>query len=89
MEVLRGIYFDGRKDKTLVMEKAEDGYLHRHCKVQEHLSVLQEPGDFVNQRFVKNPVVPSGVQSGIVVSADASAPLTLHALIDRTCTGKN
>ncbi|GBN17085.1 hypothetical protein AVEN_91978-1 [Araneus ventricosus] len=43
MEVLRGIYFDGRKDKTLVMEKTEDGHLHRRCNIEEHLSILQEP----------------------------------------------
>lgn len=38
-----GLYFDGRKDKTLVNTKEESKY-YRRTKVEEHLSLIQEPG---------------------------------------------
>lgn len=38
-----GIYFDGRKDRTLVHENV-NGKLHRRVKVEEHVSLVLEPG---------------------------------------------
>jgi hypothetical protein len=38
-----GLYFDGRKDKTLRQEEA-GGKLHRRSVVEEHVSLIQEPG---------------------------------------------
>lgn len=40
---LCGLYFDGRKDKTLRQEEA-GGKLHRRSVVEEHVSLIQEPG---------------------------------------------
>jgi len=40
---LRGLYFDGRKDKTLVQEEIE-GKLHRKVVLEEHIVLLEEPG---------------------------------------------
>ena len=38
-----GIYFDGRKDKTITKEMV-DGTAHRRVIVEEHVSLVQEPG---------------------------------------------
>lgn len=38
-----GLYFDGRKDKTLVNEEREGSY-YRTTKTEEHLSFVEEPG---------------------------------------------
>ena len=39
---LCSLYFDGRKDRTLVQEKV-GGKLHRRSVIEEHIVVLQEP----------------------------------------------
>ena len=38
-----GIYFDGRKDKTITQEMV-DGTSHRRVIVEEHVSLVLEPG---------------------------------------------
>ena len=43
MTSLRGVYFDGRKDKTLVQENIA-GKLHRKTIHEEHIILLEEPG---------------------------------------------
>ena len=40
---LNGLYFDGRKDKTLIQEHVA-GRFHRRTVVEEHVSLVQEPG---------------------------------------------
>ena len=40
---LQGLYFDGRKDKSLVVEKRKSKRFRRTIK-EEHYSILQEPG---------------------------------------------
>ncbi|CAH0552762.1 unnamed protein product [Brassicogethes aeneus] len=40
---LVGLYFDGRKDKTLVQEKIGNRF-HQKTIVEEHISLVQEPG---------------------------------------------
>ena len=42
-KTLLGLYFDGRKDKTLVNLKKGKGY-HRSVIVEEHISLVDEPG---------------------------------------------
>ena len=41
---VQGLYFDGRKDKTMVNEKEDDGKYHRRVMVEEHIVVVREPG---------------------------------------------
>lgn len=43
MNRLKGLYFDGRRDKTLVFEKI-DGINYRKFKQEEHISLISEPG---------------------------------------------
>ena len=38
-----GVYFDGRKDKTLSQSKDGDKY-HRRVRPEEHISIVKEPG---------------------------------------------
>ena len=39
-----GLYFDGRKDRTMVQEKMADGKQHRKIISEEHISIVFEPG---------------------------------------------
>lgn len=39
-----GLFFDGRKDKTLFLEKGKDKILHKVFRKEEHISVIGEPG---------------------------------------------
>ena len=41
---LLGLYFDGKKDRTMVQEKMADGKLHRQITSEEHISIVFEPG---------------------------------------------
>ena len=41
---LPGLYFDGRKDKTLVNVKADTGKYHRDEITEEHIVICREPG---------------------------------------------
>lgn len=38
------LYFDGRKDKTLYMERGDDRVYRQRCKKEEHISLVGEPG---------------------------------------------
>lgn len=38
------LYFDGRKDKTLYMERGADLVYRQKCKKEEHVSLIAEPG---------------------------------------------
>lgn len=42
---LKGLFFDGRKDPTLVIEK-KDGVCHRKLIQEEHISLVAEHGGF-------------------------------------------
>ena len=41
---LEGLYFDGRDDKTTIMDTDEDGSHRRRTIREEHVSMIQEPG---------------------------------------------
>lgn len=41
---LQALYFDGRKDKTLAIERTENGMIHKKTQIEEHTSLIQEPG---------------------------------------------
>lgn len=41
---IKGLYFDGRKDLTLSMEKKNDKYYRREIR-EEHVTLLEEPGE--------------------------------------------
>lgn len=41
-DVLESIFFDGRKDKTLLIEK-KNGHSYRRVVVKEHISLIREP----------------------------------------------
>uniref|UniRef100_A0A6P7FUP9 Uncharacterized protein LOC114334346 n=1 Tax=Diabrotica virgifera virgifera TaxID=50390 RepID=A0A6P7FUP9_DIAVI len=42
-ELVYGIYFDGRKDQTLV-QTSEEGSLSKKTKIEEHIVLVSEPG---------------------------------------------
>ena len=41
---ITGLYFDGRKDKTMTQIKECDGKFHRKIITEEHISIIAEPG---------------------------------------------
>ena len=41
---ITGLYFDGRKDTTMVQVKECDGKFHRKILTEEHISIISEPG---------------------------------------------
>ena len=41
---ISGFYFDGRKDKTIVQVRKQDGKLHRMVVIEEHIVITSEPG---------------------------------------------
>lgn len=52
---LFGLYFDGRKDKTLINEK-ENGRYHRKTILEEHISIIAEP----NSKYLGHVIPKSG-----------------------------
>ncbi|CAH1108461.1 unnamed protein product [Psylliodes chrysocephalus] len=42
LPVLKSVYFDGRKDRTLKMEKIDDR-VHKRSIVEKHLVLIEEP----------------------------------------------
>lgn len=43
VDAINALYFDGRKDKTLVQRKSNE-IIHHKSIVEEHITLLQEPG---------------------------------------------
>lgn len=61
--MLNSIYFDGRKDKTLVSERKETR-LHRKEISEEHVSILSEPGS----HYIGHSTSEKGTAIGIAKS---------------------
>lgn len=61
--IIKSIYFDGRKDKTLKINKIDSRY-HRKEVLEEHISVLTEPGSI----YLGHTTPSRGTAKGIVTS---------------------
>lgn len=59
-EPLTAIYFDGRKDKTLTITKA-DNISQRKIRVEEHISIISEP----NSEYIGHLSIDSGKAADI------------------------
>lgn len=84
-ETLKAIYFDGRKDKTLVIENIE-GTPHRRTILEEHISLVQEPGSI----FLGHTVPLSGSALSIcqsIVNFLESYKYNLEELVVVGCDG--
>ncbi|KAK4872378.1 hypothetical protein RN001_014407 [Aquatica leii] len=60
---LIGLYFDGRRDKTLSRERANDKYYQRTI-VEDHYSLVKEPGS----RYIGHVTPASGSTLAIAES---------------------
>lgn len=69
-EVL-GIYFDGRKDKTLSHESV-DGKFHRRITVEEHISLVQEPGSTYLGHVMPSSGSAAAIKESIVAFIEES-----------------
>lgn len=61
--IIKSIYFDGRKDKTLINEKIGHRY-HRKEVSEEHVSILAEPGSI----YLGHTTPSRGTAKGIFIS---------------------
>ena len=41
---MKAFYFAGRKDQTKVVEETDDGILQQISTIEEHISLIREPG---------------------------------------------
>ncbi|CAH1108696.1 unnamed protein product [Psylliodes chrysocephalus] len=44
MEIVKALYFDGQKDKSLTHNKKGDKYYYNTISEKEHISLVKEPG---------------------------------------------
>ena len=49
---IEGLYFDGRKDKTMHIVRCVDKKYHRKKVVEEHVSIISEPGSLYSSQVV-------------------------------------
>ena len=49
---IEGLYFDGRKDKTMHIVRCVDKKYHRKKVVEEHASIISEPGSLYSSQVV-------------------------------------
>lgn len=61
---VRALYFDGRKDSTLVQEKERNGKFHPRVQREEHISIIQEPGS----RYFGHVTPKCGDAEGVAAS---------------------
>jgi len=86
-EDITGIYFDGRRDKTLIKTKVEDKW-YSDTTVEDHYVVVVEPGG----EYLTHVTTTSGKSSDIAnsiltVIRDQSATETIIA-VGCDCTNK-
>lgn len=84
---VRGIYFDGRKDDTLVIEKIESKHFRRTRK-EEHYSIIQEPGSI----YLGHVAPKSGSAKDIastIISYFTEKDISLEHLDIIGCDGTN
>jgi hypothetical protein len=61
---MQGLYFDGRKDKTIYTEEIGQKY-HRRTIVQEHISLVQEPESTYIGHITPTSGSAKGIEKGI------------------------
>ena len=62
--LLQGIYFDGRKDKTMAQEKINN-VKHKRTVIEELVVLVQEPESHYEGHFTPASVSPAAITSGI------------------------
>lgn len=80
--VLESIYFDGRKDKTLLIEK-KNGRSYRRVVVKEHISLIREP----KSHYLGHTTPRIGTGKGICDSILAFLNCNNVTLDDLKCVG--
>jgi hypothetical protein len=61
------IYFDERNDRTNFVEKLEHGKFHKSVKLEEHISILTEPGSDYLCQVIPKTEDAKGICKAIVV----------------------
>lgn len=87
IQSLDGIYFDGRKDKTIVYQK-KGNYSYRTTVMEEHIVLLSEPGSV----YIGHVTPDSGSSADITRSITnfvAQKEISLSKLVAVGCDGTN
>lgn len=87
IQSLYAIYFDGRKDKTIVQEKKGSSY-YRTVVVEEHIVLLSEPGSV----YIGHVTPDSGSSADItqsIIKFFTLKRITLSELVAVGCDGTN
>ena len=63
---VNGLFFDGRKDKTMTQVRELDGKLHRRKKVKEHICLINEPGSSYFGHITVERGTAKGIVDGII-----------------------
>jgi len=79
---LPGLYFDGRKDNTLVNVKADTRKYHRNEITEEHIVIVREPGSTYYCH-----VTPDGSSSKSIIKAMTTALVGKTDLKELTVVG--
>ena len=61
-KILESVYFDGRKDKTIVQVQKDNQKYHRQSVIEEHISVITEP----NSEYLGHYTPKSGKSHDLV-----------------------
>jgi len=65
---MEGVFFDGRKDRTLTQVLGDDNKYHRKTLTEEHISIIAEPGS----SYFSHTTAPSGSSKDTAESLVAS-----------------
>ena len=63
---IEGLYFDGRKDKTMRIVRGVDKKYHRKKVVEEHVSIISEPGSLYFSHVVPNDGTSNAIIQAIL-----------------------
>lgn len=86
-QVVRAIFFDGRKDKTLICNRA-GGRLHRQTITEEHISLIREPESSYLGHLT--PTAGTAVEiKNSIVKFIASNNIDIEQLVAIGCDGTN
>lgn len=86
-KIVSGIYFDGRKDKTMNNNK-EGSKFYRRIVTEEHISLIQEPGSLYLGHVTPNGSTAKDIKNSIT-SFIADSKIDVEHFVAIGCDGTN
>jgi len=85
--IVRGIFFDGQKDKTLINTK-DCGALHRRTVTEKHISLIKEPELFYLGHLTSTAGTAIEMKN-FIINLIASTNINIEKLVAVGCDGTN